>query len=102
MKSLPLHVPASDETRDRRRDLRLSCDSTVVALHLDAGETPLTANLVEVSRAGLKLQAPEALPVGTLITIDLGEIKVIGEVRRCDPGPDESYTVGLLTHDVRD
>jgi hypothetical protein len=102
MKPPDLHVPANDESQDRRRDPRLSCDSTVVALHLDASDEPLAANLIEVSRAGLKLQAAEALPVGSLITIDVGEITVLGEVRRCDPGPGDSYTVGLLTHDVRE
>lgn len=84
------------ENQDRRRDLRFPCDTSAVEVHLDARDQPLTAHVIEVSRAGLKLRMDDALPVGTPLTVEVGKLSVLGEVRRCESGPDASHTVGVL------
>ncbi|HVV46880.1 MAG TPA: PilZ domain-containing protein, partial [Bryobacteraceae bacterium] len=57
--------------------------------------------VVEVSRTGVQLHVPEPIPVGSLVTVEMGALVVLGDVRHCDPSPKEYYTVGLHTCDVQ-
>jgi hypothetical protein len=43
----------------------------------------------------------EPLPVGSLVTVEVGGVIVLGDVRHCDEHLNLYYTVGLRTCDVR-
>jgi hypothetical protein len=57
--------------------------------------------MVEVSRTGVQLHVPAPIPVGSLVTVEVGHTVVLGDVRHCDPSANDYYTVGLHTCDVQ-
>jgi len=84
-----------------RKEIRWPCDPRIVRAHLDGYDEPIAGELVEVSRTGVQLHIPDPIPVGSLITVEIGATVVLGDVRHCDPGPKDYYTVGLHTCDVK-
>jgi hypothetical protein len=86
----------------RRREPRLPCNPTIVSAHVDGYDESVAARVVEVSKAGLQLHTEELLPVGTLVTIDMGGMLVMGHVRHCDERADKAYTVGVMMADVKE
>lgn len=83
-----------------RKEMRWPCEPRPVQAHLDGYDAPLAAEMVEVSRTGVQLHVPEPIPIGALVTVEVGGMIVLGDVRHCDPSPKEYYTVGLHTCDV--
>jgi hypothetical protein len=57
--------------------------------------------MVEVSRTGVQLHVQTPIPVGSMVTVEVGETVVLGDVRHCHPSPKDYYTVGLHTRDVQ-
>jgi hypothetical protein len=81
--------------------MRLSCDPTIVEARLDGREQPVNARVVEVSKSGVQLLVAESLPIGAHVRVEIGAIRVEGDIRHCKQGPDEnSWAVGILMHDV--
>jgi hypothetical protein len=63
---------------------------------------------VDVHRGGAGVQSPEALPLGTLVFLRIGDLGLMGfaHVRRCSPS-DAGFVLGLqfreaLTRDRED
>lgn len=84
-----------------RKELRWACDPRIVLAHLDGCDEPIEGQVVEVSRAGVQLHVQGPIAVGTLVTIHVGTLVLLGDVRHCDANPNAYYTVGLQTCDVQ-
>jgi hypothetical protein len=67
----------------RYRDMRWPCDYPVTVLR---GSTRSRATIINVSTAGLRLRLESALPVGEVVTFDLGNRMVAATVRWCREG----------------
>ncbi len=59
-----------------------------------------TVQILNVSKRGLMLRAPEFLQVGIVIQIRLKNVFVLGEVRYCKP-VDEMFHVGVQIQDLQ-
>jgi hypothetical protein len=59
-----------------------------------------TVQILNVSKRGLMLRAPEFLQVGIVIQIRLKNLFVLGEVRYCKP-VDEMFHVGVQIQDLQ-
>src|SRR5580658_4833779 len=87
----------SVKASDSRRDLRLSCDRTMVQASLEGREEPVAGHVVEVSKSGVKLLLTEPASVGAGIRIPLGDLVVQGVVRHCKQDQDDTtWAVGVL------
>lgn len=84
----------------RRSEMRWACTPTGVHAHLDGYDRPIGGQVVEVSREGMQLHVEEPIAVGSLVTIEMGNVIVLGDVRHCN-SRQNYYTVGLRTRDVR-
>ena len=58
------------ETQLSRREPRLACDPTGVRAHLKGSDRHFTGQIVEVSRTGVQIQIDEAVPVGSVMTVE--------------------------------
>jgi hypothetical protein len=84
-----------------RKEMRWPCDPRIVRAHLAGYDEPIAGEMVEVSRTGVQLHVPAPIPIGSLVTVEVGQMIVVGDVRHCDPSPKDYYTVGLHTRDVQ-
>jgi hypothetical protein len=89
-----------EQVKSSRREPRLPCNPTGIQAYVDGSVRPVDGRIVEVSRTGIQLQIEEAVPVGSVMTVEVGETVLTGDVRHCE-ARDEHYTVGLATSDVR-
>jgi hypothetical protein len=87
------------ETQLNRREARLPCDPTGVHAHLKGSGRHFTGRIVEVSRTGVQIQIDEAVPVGSVMTVEFGGTLLTGDIRHCQPR-DGRFTVGIQTADV--
>jgi exoribonuclease II len=69
--------------------------------HTDGYDEPVSAEVVEISKTGLKLQVKDAIPVGSLLTIAMPHMTLMGEVRHCSQQSDQLYIAGIQTYDVK-
>lgn len=97
------HAGISEEpqVKSTRREPRLPCNPTGIHAYVEGSARPVAGRIVEVSRTGIQLQIEEAVPVGSVMTVEVGETVLTGGVRHCEAREDEHYTVGLETSDVR-
>ena len=84
---------------DNRGQARMCCQPTLVYVHLANYNQPVNAQMIEVSTGGMQLQLSQPLPVGTLLTIDTGQVTVDGEVRHCQPQPNHVFVIGVMRRD---
>ncbi|HVW10244.1 MAG TPA: PilZ domain-containing protein [Bryobacteraceae bacterium] len=92
-------TPEDKEFNLNRREPRLPCNPTGVRAYLKSLERQFTGNIVEVSRTGIQLQIDEAVPTGSVMTVEFGGTVLEGEVRHCE-FRDGRFTVGIQTADV--
>jgi hypothetical protein len=85
----------------RRSEMRWPCDPRGVLAYLDGRDAPIAGKVVEVSRAGLQLHVADPIPVGSRVTVEMGPLVLLGDVRHCDASPKQYYSVGLRTCGVR-
>jgi len=90
---------ADTETQLNRRESRLPCNPTGIHACVDGSDRHFTGRIVEVSRTGIQLQIDEAVPLGSVMTVELGGTVLTGAVRHCE-FRDEHFTVGIQTSDV--
>ena len=87
------------ETQLNRREPRLPCNPTGVHAHLEGSGRHFIGQIVEVSRTGVQIQMDEAVPVGSVMTVEFGGTTLTGDIRHCEPR-DGHFTVGIQTNDV--
>lgn len=87
------------ETQLNRREPRLPCNPTGVHAHLEGSGRHFIGQIVEVSRTGVQIQMDEAVPVGSVMTVEFGGTTLTGDIRHCEPR-DGYFTVGIQTNDV--
>jgi hypothetical protein len=92
-------TPADTEINLNRREPRLPCNPTGVRAYVTGSDRHFMGEIVEVSRTGIQLQIDEAVPEGSLMTVELGGTILQGEVRHCQ-SRDGRFTVGIQTADV--
>jgi hypothetical protein len=92
-------TPADTETQLNRREPRLPCNPTGVHAVLEGSDRHFTGQIVEVSRTGIQLQIDEAVPVGSVMTVEFGGTVLTGAVRHCQLR-EGRFTVGIETSDV--
>jgi hypothetical protein len=92
-------ITVDSETQSNRREQRLPCNPTGVHACVDGVDRHFTAKIVEVSRTGIQLQIDEAVPIGSVMTVELGSTVLTGAVRHCD-FREGRFTVGIQTSDV--
>ena len=69
---------------ERRREARYAAEEAVVLSVLSFGaETTYMARITDVSRSGIRLEAPQYLPSGSEIAVGLRGSLVFGNVRHC-------------------
>lgn len=83
----------------KRSEPRLPCNPTGIHAFVDGSDRPVAGKIVEVSRTGIQLQIDEAVPVGSRMTVKVGDTVLLGDVRHCR-ARDDRFTVGLQTSDV--
>jgi hypothetical protein len=100
------HVPSSEQTtetktNDTRRDMRFACDPATVQAHVSGYAQPVAAQVVQVSKSGVRLLVAEPLPEGAHVRVEIGALMVEGEIRHCKRCPDSKlWAVGILMLDV--
>jgi hypothetical protein len=87
------------ETQLNRREPRLPCNPTGVHAHLEGSGRHFTGKIVEVSRTGVQIQIDEAVPVGSVMTVEFGGTVLTGDIRHCQLR-DGRFTIGIQTADV--
>jgi putative two-component system response regulator len=92
---------SSSKGASARREVRHACSPTEVLAHADNFDRPIAGEIVEISASGIQLHIRQPLAIGTLATVEMGEMLVLGEVRHCDETANGYFTVGLKTCDVR-
>jgi len=92
-------TPADTETQLNRREARLPCNPTGVHAYIKGSDRHFTGKIVEVSRTGIQLQIDEAVPVGSVMTVEFGGTVLTGDIRHCQPR-DGRFTIGIQTADV--
>ncbi len=80
----------------RRAEPRISTD-VPAQLQVLGSSSAISAKIVNLSHAGLGLRLPTAIPVGTIVGVDLGYAIAFGEIRHCSHQI-ESYLVGVHIH----
>jgi hypothetical protein len=93
-------IPEDPQTKASRREPRLPCNPTGIHAYVEGRGRPVAGQIVEVSRTGIRLQIDEAVPIGSVMTVEVGGTLLMGDVRHCEPH-DEQFAVGLQTLDVR-
>ena len=92
-------TPMDTETQLNRREPRLPCNPTGVHAYVNGSDRHFTGKIVEVSRTGIQLQIDEAVPLGSVMTVEFGGTVLTGEIRHCELR-DGRFTVGIQTADV--
>lgn len=80
----------------RRAEPRLTTDLPA-RLQVLGDSAVVSARVMNLSHAGLGLQLSKAIPVGTIISVDLGYARATGEVRHCTQHI-ENYRAGIHVH----
>jgi hypothetical protein len=89
------------EIKSSRREPRLPCNPTSIHAQVEGSGRIVSGQIVEVSRAGIRLHVDEAVPVGSVVTVELGGTVLRGDVRHCEADDAERFTLGIQTSDVR-
>lgn len=85
---------------ERRRDPRFQTrEQAYVQTAFPDWSNRIPVTILDVSRAGLRLEAAEAIPAGSTIRVQLGGVFVLGEVRHCVL-QEGRYRIGILIEDV--
>jgi len=91
--------------KNRRTHPRTKCRVTI-EVHPEAGETPLFANLTDISMGGCFVETSAILPPGSklklVFSIDDGTLHAEGRVARLDPGTGVAVQFKDLSREDRD
>jgi len=82
----------SSVRREPRFPIQLSGTLTVLGDH---GPQRIQIELVDVSASGVGMTAPEPIPVGFCVEIDLATGALFGEIRHCDRDENGRYRAGV-------
>jgi hypothetical protein len=80
---------------ERRAEVRFEADQPVKIRLLSSPERELAAVLVNHSGRGVCLAAPELIPAGTPVRIDLEDAFALGEVCYCHTAEAGKYLLGV-------
>jgi hypothetical protein len=84
---------------DFRRERRYPCNVTPVAVHSPDDPESFAAQIVNVSKSGLRLRAARSLWPGQRVTISFADAKrnkaIRAEARFCNSPEDGIYEIGL-------
>ena len=92
-------TPEDTEAPLNRREPRLACNPTGVQARVEGSGRHFIGQIVEVSRTGIQIQIDEAVAVGSVMTVELGDTLLTGDIRHCEPR-DGRFAVGIQTNDV--
>jgi diguanylate cyclase (GGDEF)-like protein/putative nucleotidyltransferase with HDIG domain len=91
--------------KNRRLHARLKCRVTI-EMHPQAGESPIFANLIDISLGGCYVETSSILQPGTklklVFSIDDGQFQAEGSVTRIDPGSGVAVQFQELTREARE
>jgi hypothetical protein len=95
--------PAQDGAagRNRRREMRLTCDPGDVLLELAGRPEPVEGRIVEVSRSGLLLRLGNSVPAGESVRVTRAGTIISGQIRYCRPNQAGSFDTGVAIHDFQ-
>lgn len=80
---------------DLRKQIRL-CPTPTASTLLVKGEAPATVTVRDISRSGMGLSTPTAVPVGSVVTVICGTLAIAGTVQYCTTGESGGYLLGLV------
>jgi hypothetical protein len=84
-------------TNERRLETRFEFTEPVKVTLLGDEERSCWGQTLNVSASGMSFSVPIALPIGSLVKLEVPDGMVLGEVRHCRPGgdPAKEYAIGL-------
>jgi len=91
--------PTPQYFEERRKYTRFATCAVPAKVQIDEKPEWLTAHVVDVSTAGIRLSLAECLPEGACITVRFNDIIAIGQVRYTQPARDVFY-VGVQLKDA--
>ncbi len=83
---------------NRRSRVRFKTDMTVKVTSLDEPEISYKARLANLSAHGLSIIMTEELPSGSIVRVEWGTTRFVGELIYCQAHRDE-FLVGLQVED---
>lgn len=92
--------PAPRDPGDRRRVVRREVWEYAIATPVSAGQPPFEVRITDASDEGIGFRSPQALAVGTDITLNLLSLNLTGSfvrcrVVRCTP-VDAGFAIGAM------
>lgn len=82
---------------ERRNETRFSANDSVSIQQLV--DTQIKARIIDVSKNGLRICAPESIGLGTTVEIRIKATVAVGHVRYCIPVGEE-FHLGIQLRDV--
>jgi hypothetical protein len=76
-------LPASEETADRRTEIRYPAQDPAELELLPGPSEPMFGTILDVSRSGLRVVIPRRIDVGAQVQVKLHNNVIFGEVRYC-------------------
>ncbi len=88
------------ESAEVRRERRFQCPTAGVLLRITGSHELCEAQVMEISRSGLRLRLPAAVAAGSSVEFDLGRMLITGEIRYCSGSEENSFIAGVSIDDV--
>jgi anti-sigma factor RsiW len=88
-------VPTAPGRREQRQELRFPTEAPAVLRYINpVRDNRLPAQVLDVSRSGLKIETREFILPGTLVLIRARRMQIFGEVRYCVCG-ESGFRAGI-------
>jgi hypothetical protein len=86
---------SDDLASERRRARRIPCTPTRVIVRVDERPTPVEAEVLNISKAGIGLRTASAMTLGWCVQVDMEHSVVTAKVRYCQMNENGTFHIGL-------